>query len=407
MKRSTLVVLATLASSAALAQATDTSTASAPATQPQETAPTSPTGAQLPPPEKTESGKDTTTTKPEAKATSWTERVKLSGKAYLRYSYELDGPSKNANQFALDRLYLQGEYQLTDNSRFQVTLDAGDTRNSGTNSVFFAEAKYVFLELKNLLGAGSWLRAGMIPLAWVPYAEDLWGYRLQGPVALDRFGYIASSDLGLALGGALPSKHGSWQVNVNNGEGFRVAEIAKRKEVQARLTLNPLASMGGLAAGLFVTGYGSYGEYDDAGLGARVKSRVIGEIGLQSQPLTLAADYFVVRDSQPKVSGRFTVGPESIVHGQGLSVFGVLNVGAFAPAVSGLDLLARYDLLDPDTTLDHNDTRVLIAGVGYRFNGFVKGLVDYESQGYGADVGGPGTHKPTESRIKLQTEVRF
>ncbi|MGZ3459883.1 MAG: hypothetical protein ACXU86_15415, partial [Archangium sp.] len=209
------------------------------------------------------------------------------------------------------------------------------------------------------------------------------------------------------VGGALPSKYGSWQANVSNGEGYKAAELAKRKEVQARFTLNPLASLGGMAAGLFVTGYGSFGEYDDAGLGARVKSRVIAQAGIQSQPLLLVVDYYNMRDANPKVSNRFTVGPESIVHGQGLSAFGVLNVGALVPAVGGLDLLARYDLIDPDTTVENNETRLFIGGVGYRFTPAVKGLIDYEAQSYASDVGGPGTHKPTTSRLMVQAEVRF
>lgn len=417
MKRNLFVALVSLVSSAALAQQTPDTPAPAntpaPGTvtpapqQAQDTA--SPTGAPQPAPERTESIKDTTTTRPtEPKPASWTERVKLSGRSYLRYSYELNEVGKNANQFAMDRLYLQGEYLLTDTIRFQVTLDAADTRNATGNNVFFAETKYAFAEVKNLLGAGTWFRAGIIPLAWVPYEEDLWGYRVQGTIAEDRFGYITSADLGLALGGALPSKYGSWQVNVNNGEGYKTAEIAKRKEVQARLTINPLASVGGLAAGIFVTGYGSYGAYDDADIsGSRVKSRVIGQVGIQTQPLLLAAEYIVNRDANARVKGRFTVGSGDLVRGSGVSVFGVLNVGSFVPAIGGLDLLARYDLIDPDVKLDNNDVKLLIAGVGYRFSPAIKGLINYESQSYGADVGGVDTHKPTESRIKLQTEIRF
>jgi hypothetical protein len=37
-------------------------------------------------------------------ASSWTDKVKLSTKAYLRYSYELGEEARNANQFTIDRL---------------------------------------------------------------------------------------------------------------------------------------------------------------------------------------------------------------------------------------------------------------------------------------------------------------
>ncbi len=384
MKRNLLVALVALLSAPALAQSADPSSPSAtpPAAQPQ--------------PAET----------PKKDTSSWTDKVKLSGKAYLRYSYELNQEAQNANQFNLDRLYLQSEFFATDKVRFQVTLDAGDTRNSTGNQVFFAETKYAFAEVKDVLGQGLFLRAGIVPLAWVPYEEDLWGYRVQGPVEMDRWGYITSADLGLAFGGSLPSKYGSIQVNVSNGEGYKATEIAKRKELQARLTINPLASMGGMAAGLFVTGYGSYGAYDDAGLSPRAKSRVIGQVGIQSAPLTLAVAYAVARDPNAKVKGRFTVGSDSIVTGNGFTAFGVLNMGALAPAADGVELFARYDGLDPDKDSDNNNVNLLIAGVGYKWNKQIKSLIDYENVGYGSAVGGD-TPKPTESRIKLQTEFKF
>ncbi len=340
-------------------------------------------------------------------ASSWTDKVKLSAKAYLRYSYELGEEARNANQFNIDRLYVQSEYFATDKVRFQVTLDAGDTRNSTGNQVFFAETKSAFIEVKDVLGPGLYLRAGILPLAWIPYEEDLWGYRVQGPLPVDRWGYVTSADIGLALGGALPSKYGSFQVNATNGEGYKGVELNKRKELQARLTINPLASMGGLPAGIFVTGYGSYGAYDDPGLPARAKSRVIGQVGLQSTPLTLAVAYSVVRDANAKVKGRFTVSGENIVSGQLIYGFAVLNMGALAPVAEGVELFARYDHLDPDKELDNNNMNLLIAGVGYRWNKNVKSLINYETVSYGADVGGVGTNKPSEQRIKLQTEFRF
>jgi hypothetical protein len=85
----------------------------------------------------------------------------------------------------------------------------------------------------------------------------------------------------------------------------------------------------------------------------------------------------------------------------------VLNVGALMPAAEGVDLIARYDHLDPDKNFDNNNMDLLIAGVGYRWNKYVKSLIDYESVTYGADVGGVATNTPSEKRIKLQTEFKF
>jgi hypothetical protein len=392
LKRSLLTTLFLLTSCSALAQSQG-----------------APDAAAAPSASSTETGKPSPTT-PVAEASkepSWTEKVKLSARAYLRYSYELGEEARNANQFTLDRLYFQGEFSATSRVRFQITLDAGATRNATGNQVFFAETKSAFIEVKDLLMPGTYLRAGILPLAWIPYEEDLWGYRVQGPLSMDRWGYLTSADVGLAFGGTLPSKYGSFQVNVTNGEGFRSVEPGKRKELQARLSLNPLASLGGLPAGLFITGYGSYGRYDDKDLAARDRSRVVGEVGLKAPAVTVAAAYVRARDPNAKLSSRYTLSADSMAHGQGMYAFGVLDVGALTPSLRGVDLLVRYDALDPDTELENNDVNLLIAGVGYRWNPNIKSLINYETVSYGADVGGVDTHKPAEQRIKVQTEFRF
>lgn len=362
-----------------------------------------------PPAAQTEVGQTQPTTAPEPKVEtpSWTDKVKLSGKAYLRYQYELaPTPAAGNNQFNLDRLYLTSEFMPVDKVRFQATLDAGDTRNSTGNQVFFAETKYAFGELKDFV-KGLYLRGGIIPLAWIPYEEDLWTYRVQGPVPVDRWGYITSADLGVSFGGTLPSKFGSFQLNVNNGEGYKGIELQKRKELQGRLTITPLASLTNPFSSLFLTGYGSYGYYDDAGLPDRLKARAIGQIGVQAHALTLVGEYFLARDSNAKVKGRYTVSADEVVKSQGFSAYTIINVGALVPAVDGLDVIARYDLIDPDTTVANNNQGLLIAGVGYRFNKWIKALADYEGVTYGADVGGVGKNTPAESRIKLHTEFKF
>jgi hypothetical protein len=414
LKRYLLATLVALTSAPALAQTPDTtSTPSAPAAQsPSAGAPasgTSPLGPPEPPASPT--GADTPTAAPppaEApKPSSWTDRVRLSSQAFLRYSYELGEEARGANQFQLDRLHLQAEFLATDRVRFQVTLDAGDTRNSAGNQVFFAQTKNAFVEVKDLIAKGLYLRAGIVPLAWIPYEDEVWGYRVQGPTTLDRWGYLTSADFGLAFGGPLPSKYGSFQVNVNNGEGFKFIEPGKRKELQSRLTLKPLAARGGVPAGLFITGYGSYGRYDDAHLPARERTRVIGQVGLQSTPLTLAASYVVARDANAKVGNRYTVSTENLVRGEGLYAFAVLNVGALIPAAERVDLFGRYDSLDPDTEAENNNVHLFFAGLAYKWTPAIKSLVNYEGVSYGADVGGPGTNRPDERRIKLQTEFRL
>ena len=338
----------------------------------------------------------------EHKSPSWTDRVKLSGKVYLRYSFELSEPAASANQFAIDRLYLQGEFQLTDTVRFQYTLDAGDIRSQGSSTPFVAETKYAFVEIKDLLVKGTFLRAGVVPMSWIPYEEELLPYRVASQVPLDRWGYTTSADLGIGFGFNLPAKLGNVYLNLSNGEGYKSPELYKGKELQARLTVTPLASLGGILGGAFVTADAIYGRSDDADLPSRTKVRLIGQVGLKSEPLIVALEYLLAWDANAKVKSRFTVGPEDTVPAAGLSAFATLRLGELWPMFGGLDVFARYDGLDPDVGLAANDVSLFIAGVGYRWIPAVKSALSYESVTYGA-----AASKPGEGRLKVVTEVRF
>src|SRR5688572_18442067 len=44
----------------------------------------------------------------------WYDRVKLSGRAFVRYSVELPSGAPGFNEFAVDRLYLTSEFKVLD-----------------------------------------------------------------------------------------------------------------------------------------------------------------------------------------------------------------------------------------------------------------------------------------------------
>lgn len=324
----------------------------------------------------------TTTTAPQAapcceKAPSWTDRISLSGKMYLRYSYGLGADQQNANEFAIDRIYLQSEYKLTDTMRVQVTLDAGGAREDG-KSYFDVATKYAFFEAKDLLFKGSYLRVGQVPLAWIPYEEDLWGLRLQGPTYMDRTGNLTSADLGIAYGGKLPAGYGSFQVDLSNGEGWKSAELGKRKVIEGRLTLNPLAAVGGIASNVFISGLAYFGEYDNPGLSNYTRQRYIGQVGYHDENITLAAEYVALADATDALKKKYEVTDGPVTERSGYSLYGVLGLGAFSPNAAGWDVFARYDA-DPSATLANDQIGLALGGIGWRWNPHVRTILDYQA----------------------------
>jgi hypothetical protein len=338
-----------------------------------------------------------------AKIEHWYDRIKLSGKTFLRYSWDFSS-SRNFNEFAIDRIYLQSEYQISDRFRVQVTLEAGDIRTSGTEN-FQVAPKFAFLEWKEADWAGFYVRAGMVHTAWIPYEEDVWGLRVQGPIFLDRGGYGSASDLGIAIGGQLPSKFGSYQVALVNGETWKKKEIGKGKDVMGRLTVKPLAFMGGVAGDLFLSGFFDYARVDNSPSSVEIKTRYVGQLGIATHDCVLAVDYLATFDpADPLNAKKYLVGPlGGVARGSGFSIFGVLGFRLFTEGWLGdLQVFARFDLLDPDVSVDDNNVQTLIAGVAYRVNKYITGLVDYEQVNYGL-----ATRIADERRMKVQIEARF
>ncbi|MBI3182281.1 MAG: hypothetical protein HYZ28_09075 [Myxococcales bacterium] len=345
--------------------------------------------------------------KPEPKKESpWTDRIKFSGKAYLRYSYEIDPNRANYNEFDVDRIYLTTDAKLTDDIVFSLTLEGGDLRESGTD-YFDVATKGIYIDIQNLLMEGTSLKLGQVNLPWVPYEEGVWGYRFQGTIFPDRTGYMTSTDLGGSFSAKLPSGYGNFQINVGNGEGWKKNEIGKRKEIHGRLTLNPLASMKSLS-GLFISGFGSIGYYDDAPAPMNNKRRYMVQLGYKQEGKGLiAAEYLLATDPADKMKSRYpslsqNAGNEASANGY--SVFGMLNLGALMDGdyPTRWELIARWDHLDPDSAVANNDVDLWIGGASYRWNKHLQSILDYERVRFQSNAG-----KPSEERVMLQTEVKF
>ena len=349
----------------------------------------------------------------------WLTNINISGKTYLRYSRELGDARKDYNEFAIDRLYLIVLWKLWDRASLRYTLEGGDVRSTdvrlsngslskSNDQALTAVTKHLYFHYANPFGKNSWLRLGQADLPFVPYEEDIWGYRVQGTVFSDRSGYLTSTDLGVALGGRFGSGYGSWQASVVNGEGWKRSEVGKHKDAHARLTINPLAGLGGEAANIFVTGFRAEGRYDDVAAGPTLRARTILMAGYKSAgKLTLAGEYLMASDPASAMAGRYpSLAPRAgaLSDARGTSVFATISPKLFGATgdAAKLDLLARVDALDPDNEIADNSHVRLIGGFAYLLHRKMTGLLTAENVDYDA-----GTGRRDERRVLLQTETRF
>src|SRR5262249_46612141 len=63
-------------------------------------------------------------------------------------------------------------------------------------------------------------KLGMIHTPWLDWEEALWDYRMQGQMALERGGYMTSSDIGFGGDGKWGPDKVNMQVTFVNGEGY-------------------------------------------------------------------------------------------------------------------------------------------------------------------------------------------
>jgi hypothetical protein len=188
--------------------------------------------------------------------------VELGGIAFLNYRFELTDGQDNFNTFDVTRTYVFASVKPMDHVRFRVTLDAPAretvvkgsgattevTQNAGKLDVI---VKHAFVELYEVGTPGLSIKFGQQDLPWVPFEEKQWTYRFQGPVLADREGYLSSTDLGIGASYVLPSKQFEGHASLVNGETFGKPEVSKHKDVHARLTVRPIASLSGLGMHVF------------------------------------------------------------------------------------------------------------------------------------------------------------
>jgi hypothetical protein len=229
----------------------------------------------------------------------------------------------------------------------------------------------------------------------VGYIEDVWGYRMQGTIPLDRYRYTSSSDIGFAAEGAWNSNAITAHSGVYNGEGYSGQPGDQRKDFATRVSVRlKKTDNESRLGGLRLTGYASIGRSNGGG----VRNRFLGLLTYQTRTLTLGAEASSNLDSTA-VSAK--------THGRILSAF-----AAHRRAESKFGLMGRVDLWDPNTATSpavfdpaaSTQTRV-IAGVMYQLAPNARILLDLDM--VSTERTAPNAFQAANRSIFLHTEFRF
>ncbi len=271
------------------------------------------------------------------------------------------------NAFIVDRAYLTFKMPAGDHTSIRITTDLYQTSEANPNA-YTIRAKYAYLQYdasKMDNGLQVTGRIGILHNVVIDHEENFWP-RYLSQVALERAGYFASADVGVATQVALPNKMGELYATVTNGPGYTSREVDRFKDYAARLSLTPLANSKDmpLLSTFTITAWGYKGatasSFVNGGAGtngavgsALDRSRAGLFVGIKDPRLVIAGEW--ARRHEGGETGDNTVAsPVSATEttGQLLSAYTVIRPLAFAneSGKSPFGVVARYDHVKPTSS---------------------------------------------------------
>lgn len=318
--------------------------------------------------------------------------VTVSGVVYAQYLYQLKDTANHVNNFDVARAYLNVIGKFSGGLSTRVTADI----YRATDASLAYRLKYAFFGYTPQ-GSPLTYKLGLIHTPLVDWEESLWDYRMQGPIALDRNGYLTSSDLGAGVDGSWANDRFNMQAGIYNGEGYSRAPGDKRKDVAARaslrlVTTDDMSKVGGVR----VTGFTQVGKPTGGGR----RNRYVGILSYRSTLVTLAGEFARTEDrSDNPPAPAFPTG--AMVKGQVISTFGVFHVPN-----SKASIIGRVDIVDPNTSTDNNRQTRFIAGASYQLTPNLRLLADVDNVGFENSVITPAQYA-TKTQGLFQAQFTF
>lgn len=333
---------------------------------------------------------------------AWADSFKapaLSGTVFAYYRHDLTSKEESyqegANEFGVDRVYVNFIGAVTEKFHYHVTADVGreediyytyelvqdpvsgeyslvETRHTKKGSLDFY-AKYAYVDVRDVIPNHS-IYGGIEKTAWAPYENGIWGWRVIRRVAYHERGYGTTSDLGLGVGGEFANGLIQHHLTYTNGAGFKKAEDGlSGKAVAYRLSVFPLVANDawkGLSLNAVVKG-DNLGEKVAAGEEKNAVTVYGGLLGLKHEFANVGGGYFA----------RSAGAGDNKVDGNVMTAYAT---GHFQ-ATEGMTVhpLARYDIIEPNKDQDDDERTLLIGGVGFKFFDDKLALIpNYQTESY-------------------------
>lgn len=324
--------------------------------------------------------------------------VDFSGVLYMNFQYRGDaGPAKSSNKFDLERAYLTFRMPAGDRASIRITADVFQ-QTTAPNDAFYRgwviRAKYAYLQYDYLKSATGWnglARAGLLHNVVIDHAETFWP-RWISQTPVERAGFFASSDAGVATQLTFPNKFGEIYATIVNGPGYASRETDRFKDYAARLSLTPFGrSDNKLLKTFALTGWtyigavassfaaGGVGQIGPVGVSLpRTRSGVF--VGIRDPRLSAGAEWDTRNDAR-ETGANTIASPRAEVDSTGRLVAGFAAIKPFQlmndQSTFPLGLVARWDRFKPNTDTD-GYINTVIGGLTWDLNKKTALSLDYQ-----------------------------
>ena len=271
----------------------------------------------------------------------WWDNTTIGGRMFYDVTsidQKNDGVKQPVNgvNFDIKRFYVQIDHKFNDVFSADITTDF--TYDSGPAAATQLILKKAYLQAK--VSDALVIRAGAADMPWVPFIEDLYGYRYVENVLIDRTKFGTSTDWGVHASGKLPAgpMTVSYAVSAVDGNGYKkpgyIAGVNRTKGIDLEGRLS--ASMDHFTVG--VGGYtGKLGK-DVEGVPTFHTAQRFDAVGAYtSDRFRVGVEYFYAKDWND-----VALAPPAIANtSEGIGTFASFKFN------SQFSVFGRYDWVKP------------------------------------------------------------
>ncbi len=274
--------------------------------------------------------------------------TKFKMELWNRWTYQMSDSEVTKNEMALKRGYFRLEPKFSEDIKGRFNLDFFSDDDNKVADGAGLKIKYAYLDFNNLLPIKDLkLTVGLMQTYFGTIYE--WNYSTIEGDPSDIYKFVSSTDFGFGVSGKIPNELGSYNLSIYNGEGYKNVgnNINTDMNYAANLRINPIS-------GLTLGGSYMFRSEKDSDADDREEYNLMAGIGKFAYgDFTVLAEYLQKVDSAPNVDSLDDVTTSVI------SILPIYKIN------DKFELLARYDIYDPNIDVDNDVENTIIAGLNY------------------------------------------